>query len=255
VEIMRIMRMNGKIFRILLAFCLCYASCVMGGEVDGLSRPSWESQRYLMEGVHYLVNEEDLAKAKEFLQKAILSSSFDSLSSKTLEQKYNKTVVAEAYYFLGKIYYEQALLEIKGLPTTIQESKQYPSSVVDSIAWAKRYLRRSDEYGLVHDRMHPPMLAMLDKTFPDIEPSPWTSRGGRTKVTVEAFDNEPYYLDVVKIDENADVTESKFLTDEEFNLERGARYKIKPDTRGVYDTMYKVLAILGLGIVIWRARY
>lgn len=245
---------------IMLLICLGYVSCVIANDMGDAPRATWESQRYLIEGVHYLINEGDIARSKEFFQKAIFSSSFESLSSKAPEQKHNRQIVAEAYYFLGKIHYEQAMLEIKRSSTSPQESKQYTPLFTDNIARAKKYLRKADEYGLVHDRMHPALLAMLDDTFPDIEPmllekTLLEKNKGDTKITIETDDSELYRLDVIKIDQNADVTETEFLTDEELNLEHGARYKMKLNARGLYDAVYKTLFVLGIGIAVWRVRY
>jgi len=102
------------------------------------------SRYYLIEGVYYLMNEGDRDKAEGFFRKAILSSSFDSLSveGNTHWQAASGTApalsdAAEAFYFLGKIYYEKAILDtgysILDTRKGKQESSiQHPASSIEN---------------------------------------------------------------------------------------------------------------------------
>jgi hypothetical protein len=216
---------------------LAYAG---GGMETG--RPSWESQRYLMEGVHYLINEGDRDTAREFFRKAILSSSFRSLSGKDgadeMPRPIDKWVASEAFYFLGKIHYEEAVSQ---------------GAVPQNIAWAKRYLEKANEYGIVHDRLHPPLLEELNRRYPGVGAPPSEAKLDRAKIIIEV-DRGSYEIDTVKVDHNADVTESSFQTNREFDLECGARYKIKPNVQRRNKSMYGALTAIGIGLVVWLMR-
>jgi hypothetical protein len=222
-----------------------------------------ESRYYLMEGVYYLLNEGDRDTAEEFFRKVIFSSPFSSLSregdpdkpavegSEGVPALPSRWIVAEAFYFLGKIHYEEAVLDAG---SRIPDSGiQDPASDIENIAWAKKYLKKAEEYGIVYDRLHPPLLDEIDRKYPGIEtPIPRASRD-KANVIIE-IDHEKYQIDAVKIDESADFTESKFSTKREIELECGARYKMKPDVQGGHKVIYRTLTVFGIGLVIWLTR-
>ncbi len=227
------------IFLSLWAIPLIYASERMEDV-----RPSWESQRHLIEGIHYLVNEGDRDMAEEFFRRAILSSSFGSLSGKDGAEGTSGTsrwVVSEAFYFLGKIHYERAVSQ---------------GAVPQNIAWAKRYLEKADEYGVVNDRFHPPLLDEINRKYPGVDAldAPLSETcSDKAKIIVE-IDHGAYEMDAVRVGQNADVTESRFRTNEEFDLDCGARYKVKPNIQRSNRSMYGALTAVGISLAIWLTR-
>ena len=82
----------------------------------------------------------------------------------------------------------------------------------------------------------------------------WGTNRNKAKVIIETDFQGPYHVNAVKIDQYADVAETKFLTDKEFDLECGARYKIEPDSQARYRPVYKTLAVLGIGLALWLTR-
>jgi len=219
------------------------------GTLPSVRGEAWESRYYLIEGVHYLLNEGDRDMAEELFRKAIFSSPFSSLSEESGTQDQSRRVVAEAFYFLGKLHYEKAEIA--------KNSREEP--YVQNIAWARKYLKKAEEYGIVYDRLHPPLLGEVDRKYPEIEvPIPESRRDEvatrhAVSVLIEIGDGS-YKIDAVEVDRYADVTERKFLTDKEFDLECGARYKMKPDVQGRHRSMYRALTVLGVGLVIWLIR-
>ena len=201
-------------------------------------RPSWESRLYLIEGVHYLVNEADSDMAEELFRKAIFSSSFSSLSEETEDQDRHRWVVAEAFYFLGKISYEKS---ISG------------GNIAENIAWAKKYLEKAEEYGIVYDRLHPPLLDEINRKYPGIE-VPISEPNRENAKTIIEFDHGSYQIDAFRVDKYADVIKSKFESDHTIDLECGARYKIKPDVQGKHKSIYGALSVFGIGVIIWITR-
>ena len=212
---------------------------------SGTTASSWESRRYLIEGVYYLVNEQDLDIAEGLFRKAILSSPFSSLSKETESQDYDRQVVAEAFYFLGKIQYERA---ISGTGEEKQESR------IEDIAWAKRYLKKAKEYGIVHDRLHPPLLEQINREYPEVKMPRLETNPNKAEITIETEYGESYKVNAVKVDQYTDVTDNRFSTNREFYLECGARYKVEPDIQGGYKSIHRALTVLGIALVIWFTR-
>jgi hypothetical protein len=206
--------------------------------VEKASDISWQSRWYLMEGVYYLINEEDGNRAEELFRKAILSSSFDSLSKKPNDSSRGRRVVAEAFYFLGKIHYERA---ISG------------KDVSHNVAWAKKYLLNAEEQGIYYDRLHPPLLEEMERRYPGIDIPASESENGAATVVVET-DDVSYKVNSVKVDRRSEVTEREFPANENIQVESGARYKMKPDIQSGYKSVYGVLSILGVGLAIWLVR-
>lgn len=146
--------------------------------------------------------------------------------------------MAEALYFLGKIHYEKALSH---------------EDVEKNVGLARRYLKKAEEYGIAYDRLHPTLLDEIHRRYPGVGMLvPGTEDDG-TKITIEV-DGGAYRVDTVKVDQHADVTEDRFMTNEEFALEGGARYKVEPDVQGGYRSIYRALAFLGISLLIWLTR-
>jgi hypothetical protein len=190
------------------------------------------------------MNQGDQDTAKEFFQKAIFSSRFVDLSMSrgvaTVSEPGDRRVVAEALYFLGKIHYEKVL-------------SHEGEDIEKNIGLARRYLNKAEEYGITYDRLHTPLLEEIDRRYPGVGMLVLGTEDDGTKITIEVDDGS-YRVDTVKVDQHADVTEDRFMTNEEFALESGARYKVEPDVQGGYRSIYRALAFLGISLLIWLTR-
>jgi hypothetical protein len=228
----------------LLSF-LCLIPYAFADEASGFTASSWESRRYLMEGVYYLINEGDRDVAEGLFRKAIISSPFSSLSMEAEDQGNDRQVVAEAFYFLGRIHYEKALLGT---------GKENHEKSIENITWAKSYLEKAEEYGIVHDRLHPPLIDQINRKYPEISMPNLETNPDKVRVAIEIEHGESYKVDAVKVDQYTSVTDNRFLTNKEFDMECGARYKVKPDVQGSYKSINRTLAVLGIALVIWFTR-
>jgi len=236
----------------LSGFCVLFLGVTVrdayAAERADLAPAFWESRYCLIEGIHYLINEENRDAAEELFRKAIFSSSFSDLSRRgnagETSVSRDRWIVAEAFYFLGKIHYEKAILDTGG------EKRQ---SNMENIAWAKEYLKRAEEYGIVYDRLHPPLLDEINRKYPDAGGLPASPEGDKAKVVVEVGDGL-YGIDAIKISRGMDIVEGRFRTGEIKDLECGARYKVEPDIQGGHRAIYRALVVLGTGIMIWLTR-
>ncbi len=193
------------------------------------------SRFYLMEGVYYLVNEKNSEMAEESFRKAIASCSYDTLSKKSEDQR----IVAEAFYFLGKIYYEKA-------------GSAFGDDTSNNIAWAKKYLREAEEYGIVYDKLHPPLLDEINK-----KASQPVEQASLLVIKTKAFieiNNDSYKIDTIMIDRNSDIKKVEFSTKKEVGLQEGARYKMKIGIQEGQWTVYKALVAVGITLVFLIAR-
>ena len=242
VEIMVYLQKSWRHISLTLLFALLLTSLAYVADGMEIHRPSWESQSYLIEGVHYLVNEGDRDMAEESFRRAILSSSFSSLSGKDgadeTSELMSRWVLSEAFYFLGKIHYEKAASQ---------------GAVPQNIAWAKRYLEKADEYGVIYDRFHPPLLYEINRKYPGLDAPLSETISDKVKIIVK-IEHGAYEMDAIRVGQNADVTESRFRTNEEFDLDCGAIYKVKPNIWRSNKSMYGALAALGISLAIWLTR-
>jgi len=206
--------------------------------INSISGSDWNNQNYLIDGVYYLFSQNDLNMAEEQFHKVIISSSFDILSGETKNHSSDKKIVAEAFYFLGKICYERAVLK---------------ENVSQNISQSKSYLIKAEEYGIIYDKIHPSLLDKINQNYPEIKASIPYSNSDKAKVTIE-IGSGLYQIKSVKIDQKMNVTESSLLTKKESELESGARYKMKPDIQGAAKSTYKALIILGIGLAFWLVR-
>ncbi len=244
---MNIMHMSRKIRTEVIALLsfLWLIPYAFADEASGFTASSWESRRYLMEGVYYLINEGDRDVAEGLFRKAIISSPFSSLSIEADDQGYDRQVVAEAFYFLGRIQYEKAIPD---------SGKENHGKSIENIAWAKVYLEKAEEYGIVHNLLHPPLLDQINRKYPEISMPNLERNPDRAIVAIEIEHGESYKVDAVKVDQYTSVTDNRFLTNRELDLECGARYKVKPDVQGSYKSINRTLAVLGIALVIWFTR-
>lgn len=247
-----------------LIFCLYLVPSIFAGEGTNPKTVSWETRNYIIEGVYYLINEGDLDTAEELFRKAVLSSSFDSLSKESKDQNDDRYYVAEAFYFLGKIYYEKAMLDVGneiqsdptevGDPTYKETDSHRLLSHAENIAWARKYLEEAQEYGLVHDRLHPPLLDEINRKYPKVKTPTSETSLYRAKIIIESENCGSYQVNGVKVDQHTNIDDSKFSTNKEVDLDCGARYKIMLDIQRGYESVYRALIVLSIGIVIWLTR-
>lgn len=183
------------------------------------------SQENIIAGVYYLISRNDPIKAEEHFQKAIISGEQDELAS--------------AFYFLGKIYYDRALSGF---------------DVTPNVGKAKAYLIKAEEYGLIHDRLHTPLLDEINKKYPDIPPSSLEAKSDKAKVVIE-IEQGDYRINSLKINREMGIRKEIFSTNKELDLHGGTLYRMKPDVEGSSRSIHRMLVILGIGIAIWLARY
>jgi tetratricopeptide (TPR) repeat protein len=195
------------------------------------------SQNYLAKGVYYLINLGDLDKAEEQFQKAILSSSPDSFSAIPDNPNDGQTT-AEAFYFLGKIYYDRA---------------GKSGDITQNIGKAKFYLAKANEYGIMSFRINPPLLDEVNRKYPNIPAAVQEISQSKTEVVIETQD-EFYKLNTIRIDHNLDITKDKFSTNKELKLYNNSRYKILTDYKDSYKSVYGALVIFGIVAMILFTR-
>lgn len=186
---------------------------------------AYSGQEHIIAGVYYLISKNDPVKAEEHFQKAILSGEQDNLAS--------------AFYFLGKIYYERALLGI---------------DVTSNISKAKAYLIKAEEYGLIHDRLHPPLLDEVNRKYPNIPSSSLETKGDKAKVAIEISQGD-YRINSLQINREMGIKKEILSTNKELDLYGGTLYKMRPDVEGNRRSIHRVLVILVIGVAIWLVRY
>ncbi len=197
----------------------------------------WSSRNYFAKGVYYLINQEDLDKAEEQFKKAILSSPIDSFLSVSKDSS-DRQIVARSFYFLGKIYYDRA---------------NKTGETTQNIGKSKFYLSKANEYGIIYSPVNPPLLDEINRKYPNIPAVTQTFGQSKTKVTIDTQD-KTYKLDAVRIDSNLSITRDSFTTNRELKLKDNSRYKIKPNYKSSYKTIYGAIIIFGIAVAFWLAR-
>ena len=185
---------------------------------------AYSGQEEIIAGVYYLISRNDPVRAEEYFQRVILSGEQDNFAS--------------AFYFLGKIYYERAL---SGVDVALNVSK------------AKAYLTKADEYGLVYDRLHPPLLREVNEKYPNIPESNLEIKGDKAKAMIE-IDQGKYRIESLQVSREMGVKKENFSTNKEIDLYGGTLYRMKPDVTGSHRSIQRMLVIVGIGIAIWLVR-
>ena len=202
-----------------------------------------ESQKYLIRGVYYLINQNDLNSAESEFRQAI-----------ALDQNN-----WEAYYFLGSIYYKQATST--GY-ISISQSQQ-------SIGKAKAFLLRA--LGLrrgktpstpIYDKLHPDLLSRLKQEYPKVAPiyeEELFPKKAKIVIETEAPTFEIRASKISKQDghESLDATVNEsitpsflgnFLPGEEIQLEGDASYQL--DFLPQKPKSIKLILLVGIGLTI-----
>ncbi len=185
---------------------------------------AYGSQEQIIAGVYYLISRNDPVKAEEYFRNVIISGDQDN--------------IAEAFYFLGKIYYDRALSGI---------------DVTSNIGKAKAYLSKADEYGIIYNKLKVPLLEEINKKYPDISASKLELEGDKAKAVIE-IDQGKYRIDSLQVNREMGMKRETFSTNKELELHGGTLYKMKPDIEGGYRSIYRLLIITGIGIAIWLVR-
>jgi tetratricopeptide (TPR) repeat protein len=198
-----------------------------------------ESQKHLIRGVYYLINQSDLNAAESEFRQAI-----------ALDQ-HNW----EAYYFLGRIYYE---LGTSTGDISISQSQQF-------IGKAKAFLLRAQELqrfkapssrpmaSSAYDKLHPDLLRRLKQDYPKITPIYEAELFPKqVKIVIET---EPpnFEIRASKISEqNADMIVGTFPPEEEIQLQGDTSYKLEFIPQS--PKSIKHLLLIGIGLAIWLIR-
>jgi tetratricopeptide (TPR) repeat protein len=184
-----------------------------------------ESQKFIIRGVYYLINQNNPDAAENEFRRAI-----------ALDQ-HNW----EAYYFLARAYYEQA--------TVMEDIPQ----LQQSISKAKGLLLRAQELGMTYDKLHPNLLSRLKQEYPKVKPIYEAELfPKKTKIVIET-ETLNFDIQTSKISaQDAATIVGNFLPEEEIQLECDASYQLeflpkKPKS-------IKHLILLGIGLTVWLIR-
>jgi len=186
-----------------------------------------ESQKFMIRGVYYLINQNNPDAAEsEFRQVIALD-----------QQNW------EAYYFLGRIYYERV--------TSMENISA--SQLQQSIGKAKAFLLRAQELGMSYDKLHPDSLSRLKQEYPKIAPIYEEELfPKKAKITIET-ESPKFEIQASKISkQDAPVIVGTFLPEEEIQLEGDASYQLK--FIPVKPKSIRHLILVGIGLTIWLIR-
>ncbi|MFQ6041509.1 MAG: hypothetical protein ACE5PV_11685 [Candidatus Poribacteria bacterium] len=197
-----------------------------------------ESEKHLIRGVYHLINQSDLNAAESEFRQAI-----------TLDQNN-----WEAYYFLGRIYYERATLTGD---ISISQSQQFIGKAKAFLSRAQRLQRfkapSTPMASPAYDKLHPDLLKRLKRDYPKIAPIYEEELfPKKVKIVIES-ETPNFEIRASKIGEQgADVIVGTFLPEDEIQLESDASYQLeflpqKPKS-------IKYLLLLGIGLTIWLIR-
>jgi hypothetical protein len=175
----------------------------------------------------------------------------------------------EAYYFLGRVYYEQATLkmDISGDGyTDVSPPAPYPplslqggekggnvSQSQQTIGKAKAFLLRAQELGMTYDKLHPDLLSRLKQDYPKVAPIYEEELfPKKAKIAIET-EQPTFEIRASKISEqDVTVIVGTFLSEEEIQLESGASYQLEfspPKPKGI-----KHIILIGIGLAICLIR-
>lgn len=197
-----------------------------------------KSRDYLINGIYYLICQQNHYEAEEQFRNVIFSSPFKAFTDKSNDYHQDKYVVAEAFYFLGRIYYQKAISQ---------------GDIEQNIASAKMYLMKAEDFGLIHDQLHPSLLDEVNQKYPNISPLVSELTSGKAS-TVFELDNSSYQIDAVQIDRNLDVKKATFSTNKKLTLDGGKIYKMEPNINNAYKSIYNALIAVGIAITVLLIR-
>jgi hypothetical protein len=199
-------------------------------------------QKHIIRGVYHLINQNDLGAAESEFRQAI-----------ALDQHND-----EAYYFLGRVYYEQATSKVDISASQLKQS----------IGKAKALFLRAQELGITYDNLHPDLLSRLEQEYPKAAPI-YEEQFFPQKAKIIIEIKEPSSgIRVLKINEqdsttNESVNESSLVgtfqptaggtpAKAEIQLESGASYQVEfPPLK---SKSIKHLILIGIGLAIWLIR-
>ena len=204
-------------------------------EISG-QKGIWQNYDYLVSGVYHLIIQEDPSVAEQEFKRAILASPIELLKDAKI-QSYNRYVIADSFYFLGKIYYD----------------KSVSGNNIQDIGKAKGYLGEAEKYGTNYGILRPNLLKELNRKYPNVKANIPELNFGDANIIFE-IGNESFQIDAVEISKEINIVNDKFTTNENVKLRGGATYKIEPNIDKSYINTYRALTMVGIGLVIWLAR-
>lgn len=184
-----------------------------------------ESQKFIIRGVYYLINQNNPDAAENEFRRAIVLD------------KNNE----EAYYFLGRIYYERAISE----DISATQSQRF-------IGKAKALFLRAKELGMTYDKLHPDLLSRLKQEYLKVEPIYEEKLFPKKSKIIIETESPTFEIQVSKISKQNDaVMVRTFQPEEEIPLEGDSSYQLEftPKKPGI-----KHLILLGIGLTIWLIR-
>jgi tetratricopeptide (TPR) repeat protein len=173
-----------------------------------------DSIHYLIEGVYYLIDQNQPERAVPYFERAIALDSSQP----------------DAYYFLGVSYYQ----------------------LRQPIGHTLFYLQEAEKRGVQYDRFRPDLLSEIQRQYPDVQPSqtrPVLGEVKEARIVVESEDERGGTISIQPQEGRI----QKFKLGEPIPLAGGKRYQIrfipKPKHR-----FFKRLALVASVIGIWLLR-
>jgi tetratricopeptide (TPR) repeat protein len=186
-----------------------------------------ESQKFMIRGVYYLINQNNPDAAEDEFQQAIVLDQHNG----------------EAYYFLGRIYYEQAT----------STSNLSVSQLQQFIGQSKALLLRAQELGITYDKLHPNLLSRLKREYPKVAPIYEEELFPKKANIIIETEVPTFDIRASKTNQqNTSVIVGTFLPEEEISIEGDTSYQLeflpkKPKS-------IKHLILVGIGLTIWLIR-
>ncbi|RKY03930.1 hypothetical protein DRP77_05145 [Candidatus Poribacteria bacterium] len=177
------------------------------------------ADRYLIEGVYYLICEGDATRAEREL---LLSAQLNPDDPDPL-------------YFLGLIKYQRG---------EAARSKE-------EIGEALYYLLEAEEKGIKHDRLRPDILSEIKERFPGIKPRAIGKRPSSDLDEVEIrFETEKGEVVLLRSEDRSEIRSvSKVL-----KLRCGRTYKVDLDRMGTLNRAFKRIIPIAVILALWISR-
>lgn len=186
-----------------------------------------ESQKFMIRGVYYLINQNNPEAAEGAFRQAIVLDQHNG----------------EAYYFLGRIYYEQATSTGN---LSVSQLQQF-------IGQSKALLLRAQELGVTYDKLHPNLLSRLKREYPKVAPIYEEALFPKKANIIIETESPTFDIRASKTNpQNTSVIIGNFLPEEEISIEGDASYQLEflpKKPRSI-----KHLILVGIGLTIWLIR-
>lgn len=218
--------------KVFFSIVLCFTAFMSNIHAEEISSQEYsllqrESQNFVIKGVYYLINQNDFKSAEIQFRKAILLD------------KNNK----EAYYFLGRTYYEQATST-----KDISDSQQNKS-----IAKAKALLLEAQKLGITYDKLHPEILSKIKHEYPEVIPVYEEELlRKKAKIVIESNSKSFQKIQVSKVNSSDEVLQvGTFQPEEKITFDADTFYRLEFLSE---SSKFKHLVLLGVGLAVWFIR-